>query len=80
MTAIKGFLDDDISQQGCKLDGKLIYSPNEIRKLIIQKGKGYGSAIIEGFREAKNKFGCIYNADYSFDPRYLGDLTNLTKQ
>ena len=34
---IKGFLDDDISQQGCKLDGKLIYSPNEIRKLIIQK-------------------------------------------
>ena len=49
-------------------------------KLIIQKGKGYGSAIIEGFREAKNKFGCIYNADYSFDPRYLGDLTNLTKQ
>ena len=34
---IIGFLDDDISQQGCKLDGKLIYSPNEIRKLIIQK-------------------------------------------
>ena len=49
-------------------------------KLIIQKRKGYGSAIIEGFKKAKNKFGCIYNADYSFDPRYLGDLVNLSKQ
>ena len=35
-------------------------------ELIIQKRKGYGSAIIEGFKKAKNKFGCIYNADYSF--------------
>ena len=49
-------------------------------ELIIQKRKGYGSAIIEGFKKAKNKFGCIYNADYSFDPRYLKDLVNLSKQ
>ena len=25
--SLKGFIDDDPSQQGCKLDGKLIYSP-----------------------------------------------------
>ena len=49
-------------------------------ELIIQKRKGYGSAIIEGFKKAKNKFGCIYNADYSFDPKYLRDLVNLSKQ
>tara|TARA_B100000963_G_C22556240_1_gene639151 strand:- start:192 stop:872 length:681 start_codon:yes stop_codon:yes gene_type:complete len=49
-------------------------------ELIIQKGKGYGSAIIEGFSKAKNKFGCIYNADYSFNPKYLGDLVKLSKQ
>ena len=35
--SLKGFVDDDESQQGCKLDGKLIYSPNEISKLIIKK-------------------------------------------
>ena len=49
-------------------------------ELIIQKRKGYGSAIIEGFKKAKNKFGCIYNADYSFDPKYLRDLVDLSKQ
>ena len=49
-------------------------------ELIIQKRKGYGSAIIEGFKKAKNKFGCIYNADYSFNPKYLRDLVDLSKQ
>ena len=48
-------------------------------KLIIQKSKGYGSAITEGFKNAKNKFGCIYNADHSFDPKYFSDLIRLSK-
>ena len=48
-------------------------------KLIIQSKKGYGSAIIEGFSNAKNNFGCIYNADYSFDPKYFEDLIKLSK-
>ena len=40
-------------------------------KLIIQESKGYGSAIVEGFKNAKNNFGCIYNADHSFDQNIL---------
>ena len=48
-------------------------------KLIIQKNKGYGSAIIEGFKNAKNNFGCIYNADLSFDPKYFDELIKLSK-
>ena len=48
-------------------------------KLIIQNKKGYGSAIIEGFSKAKNNFGCIYNADYSFNPKYFDDLIKLSK-
>ena len=43
-------------------------------KLVIQKKNGYGSAIIEGFKNAKNEFGCIFNADHSFDPKYLERL------
>ena len=46
--------------------------------LIIQEQKGYGAAIKEGFKKAKNKYGCIYNADYSFDPKYLKDLVHLS--
>lgn len=45
-------------------------------KIIIQKNKGYGSAIIEGFQNANNKFGCIFNADYSFDPKDLKKFIN----
>ena len=44
-------------------------------KLVIQKNNGYGAAIIEGFKNAKNKFGCIFNADYSFNPKYLDALS-----
>ena len=40
-------------------------------KIIVQKKGGYGSAIIEGFRFAKNDYACIYNADFSMDPKYL---------
>ena len=28
-------------------------------KIIIQNNKGFGSAIIEGFKHASNKYGCI---------------------
>ena len=47
-------------------------------KYFIQKKKGYGSAIIEGFKIASNEFGCIFNADFSFDPKYLNTMLNMT--
>tara|TARA_B110000503_G_scaffold123868_1_gene189855 strand:+ start:566 stop:1246 length:681 start_codon:yes stop_codon:yes gene_type:complete len=40
-------------------------------RIIVQKKKGYGAAIIKGFSCATNKFGCIFNADYSFNPKDL---------
>ncbi len=49
-------------------------------KLVIQDKKGYGAAIIEGFKIAKYKYGCIYNADYSFDPKYFYELAKLSKE
>ena len=48
-------------------------------KYIIQKNKGYGSAIIEGFKKAKNDYGCIFNADHSFKPKYLNKMYLLSK-
>ena len=35
--SIKGFIDDDISQQGCFIDGKPIYSPKELREIIVKR-------------------------------------------
>ena len=34
---IDGFIDDALTQQGCFIDGKKIYSPNDLEKIIKQK-------------------------------------------
>ena len=49
-------------------------------KYIIQKKRGYGSAIVEGFKKAKNDYGCIFNADHSFIPKYLNRMNVLSKK
>jgi len=36
--SVKGFLDDDIRKQGFLIDGKRIYAPNKLKKLIDRKG------------------------------------------
>lgn len=49
-------------------------------KVIVQKKRGFGSAIIEGFNHAKNKYACIFNADYSFNPKYLKRMIKKTNK
>jgi glycosyltransferase involved in cell wall biosynthesis len=48
-------------------------------KVVVQK-KGFGSVIIEGFNHAKNKYACIFNADYSFNPKYLKRMIKKTNK
>jgi glycosyltransferase involved in cell wall biosynthesis len=45
-------------------------------KIIKQKIDGYGAAIIEGIKNVKTKYLCIFNADGSFDPKYLDKMVN----
>jgi len=40
-------------------------------KIFKQKKRGYGNAILEGIKKVKTKNLCIFNADGSFDPRYI---------
>ena len=44
---------------------------NSIKKFNIkiyeQKGSGYGNSLIEGIKQCKTKFFCIFNADGSFE-------------
>lgn len=48
-------------------------------KLIFQKKNGYGAAVIEGINNVQTEYLCIYNADGSFDPKFLIQKLNLCK-
>ena len=66
------------------VDSKKDNSINAVKKynvkIVIQKQKGYGSAIIEGFNYASNEYGCIFNADFSFNPKYLKLMIKKTNK
>ena len=42
--------------------------------IIYQKKKGYGDALITGIEKVTTKYLCIFNADGSFDPKYLNSM------
>ena len=46
-------------------------------KIIYQKNKGYGDALILGINSVKTEFFCIFNADGSFNPNELKKMLNL---
>ena len=45
-------------------------------KIIMQNDDGFGSALIQGIKEVETNFLCIFNADGSFDPKYLKNMLN----
>ena len=46
-------------------------------EILDQNGEGFGSALIEGINKVRTKYLCIFNADGSFDPRYLKQMVEL---
>jgi len=56
---------------------------NSIKKynvqIIKQEENGYGSALIEGIKNCKTKYFCIFNADGSFDSNDLYKMYDLVK-
>jgi len=48
-------------------------------QIIYQSNKGYGDALIQGVNNVQTDYLCIYNADGSFDPKYLSNMLNLCK-
>ena len=45
-------------------------------KIVMQDNDGFGSALIQGIKEVETNFLCIFNADGSFDPKYLKNMFN----
>ena len=54
--------------------GTLEAAKNFDCKIVKQIDHGFGNALIEGIREVKTDFLCIFNADGSFDPKYLENM------
>ena len=48
-------------------------------KIIYQSDKGYGNALIEGINNVETEYLCIFNADGSFNPKYLDEMLNICK-
>ncbi len=46
-------------------------------KIIYQKNKGYGDALILGINSVKTEYFCIFNADGSFNPNELKQMLKL---
>ena len=48
-------------------------------KILFQKNKGYGDALIQGIKSVNTEYFCIFNADGSFKPEELNDMYKLSK-
>ena len=44
-------------------------------RLVFQKNKGYGDALILGINEVNTNYFCIFNADGSFNPKEIKTMT-----
>ena len=48
-------------------------------EIIYQINKGYGDALIQGIKQTKTDFFCIFNADGSFDPKEIHNMLNKVR-
>ena len=76
---------DELKKYDCKINIILHITDLEtiqaIKKydinIIYQENLGYGDALIQGIKQCKTKYFCIFNADGSFDPKELTNMYNL---
>lgn len=63
-----------------KSDKDTIASINNFNcKILFQKNKGYGDALIQGIKSVETDYFCIFNADGSFAPSELLHMYDLSK-
>ena len=48
-------------------------------EIVYQPDKGYGNALIEGINNVESDYLCIFNADGSFDPKYLDQMLRCSE-
>ena len=79
---------EEVKAFGCKII--IVLESNDIEtinstkgyncNLIYQSEKGYGNALIEGMNSVQTDYLCIFNADGSFDPKYLNEMLSKCEE
>ena len=76
---IKGFIDDDINQQGCQIDGKLIYPPEKLKDLIKDKAISLVLLAIPS-TPRKKRYKIIQNlTKYKIAVRTIPEISDIAK-
>lgn len=64
---------------GGSLDGTPEIAERIGARVFVEKGHGYGRAVLRGLQEAKGDFVVFIDADDSYDPNEIGKLVNILK-
>lgn len=75
--SVKGFLDDDIRKQGFLIDGKRIYSPNKLKKLIDGKGVSLILLALPSISRKERNFIIRNLLHFKIAVRTIPDISNL---
>tara|TARA_Y100000589_G_scaffold329977_1_gene378215 strand:- start:728 stop:2653 length:1926 start_codon:yes stop_codon:yes gene_type:complete len=76
---IKGFLDDDKYQQGCIIDGKKIFSPNDLNILIKEKNINLILLALPSIPSSQRRKIIIKLSNYKLAVRTIPSISDLIK-
>ena len=76
---IKGFLDDDKYQQGCFIDGKKIFSPNDLNILIKEKKINLILLALPSIPSSQRRKIILKLSNYNLAVRTIPSISDLIK-
>ena len=76
---IKGFIDDNFNQQGCRIDGKSIYSPSKLKALISKYNINLILLAIPSIPSNKRKKIIRNLSKYNIAVRTIPGISDLAK-
>lgn len=78
LSELKGLnVREVIVVDGGSLDGTAEIAERTGAHVIVERGFGYGKAIIRGLQEAKGDYVAIIDGDYTYDPNEIGKLVKI---
>ncbi len=69
-----------IVADGGSLDGTPEIAERNGAHVVIEKGGGYGAAVLRGLHEAKGAFVVIFDVGFNYNPNDINKLVNILKE
>ena len=76
---IKGFLDDDVNQQGCLIDGKKIFSPKDLGSIIKHKNINLILLALPSISKSERSKIILNLSNYKIAIRTIPSISDLAK-